>query len=384
MAGADQPARLFRNTEVMTIANLMKEGESCALFAIGNSGKSRLLQSLAKQPVRERIFGAAWPQYMPIYVDGNGLLEDSAWGLYELMLDSALTMLNDCCDAETYPRLSEAIRDLHMEHTRVVEDDPKWAYRWLARAVGTLFRKLALRNVAFLLDDIDRLIVNLDPALFRQLKSLRDRHKDRLSYVVATRRPVPDLCPKDRLREIDGFYKLIKANTYPLGLYHPDDARDMVHTLMRRVDYALTTTVQHALIHESGSHPGLLRAAFFALRANRALVEAQVGGGYRLRVADPAQPPEEPDMYRVGEIIHDMLKEDAGIREECYDIWAGLDTYEQIVFENLVTGGASGDHESVIAGLAQKRLLKAGGDGKQQIFSPLFAEYVREIATRRS
>ncbi len=85
-----QNSRLFREKEVMAITALIKEGESCALVAIGNSGKSRLLQYLLKRPVREKVFGDGWEQYLLVYVDGNGLLEDTAWGLFEEMLDSAI------------------------------------------------------------------------------------------------------------------------------------------------------------------------------------------------------------------------------------------------------------------------------------------------------
>ncbi len=256
-------------------------------------------------------------------------------------------------------------------------DDPRLAYRWLAHAVRTLFQEMGFTHVAFLLDDIDRLFAKEDHLLFRQLKSLRDHHKDHLCYVVAARRPIDRLCEnEDDLKEIGGFVKLVRANTFALGPYAPEDAEEMLRTLMRRVDFILPPEVGRVLYHQSGLHPGLLRAAFFALKANETRVNARMGSNFKLRSAESLQ---YSDPGRLAAIISEVLASDPDVRGECYNIWERLDQSECDALTKIIKdkeGKAPDADKAAMDSLIEKRLLIPEADSKYRVFSELFKRWV--------
>lgn len=353
-AAKAKDARIFRPDDVLYIADLARKGESCALVGIGSSGKSRLLQSLLEPDVREFAFGANWRQYLPVYVDGNGLLEDSAWGLYEEMIDSTIQMI----EGSDAPNAKDALRELHTEHTRLIDGDPRLAYRWLTHATRMLFRVMGLKCVLYMLDDIDDLLRKdrLDARLFRQLKSLRDHHKYRLCYTVASRRTIDDLAG-ERLNEIDSFYKLLKANTRPLGLYELEDAFDMLSGLMKRLNFELPRRIQTLLIYASGRHPGLLRAVFFALEESRGWDQFT-------------------DEQAVTRAIKQTLYNDPAVQEECYQIWDGLSEVERVALARMAAGHRPTDVQP-LRSLRDKGLLNERDSGGYEIFSPVFADFVR-------
>ncbi|MBN1283801.1 MAG: hypothetical protein JXB47_00220 [Anaerolineae bacterium] len=385
MAQTEKPIQ--RQQDVWDIGNLWIEGESCALVGVGSSGKSRLIQSFLTERVQRFVFGDdSWEKYLIVYVDGNGLLEDTAWGLYEEMLDSAMSEVSSRAErAGQHPVNNVMYQELYRYHKAVLEQDEKLAYRWISRAVSMLFREGKFKCIVFMLDDIDRLLHAdiLDPMLFRHLKSLRDHNKYHLCYVVSTRKSINTLAGK-RLGEIDGFYKLVKANTYPIGVYSHEDAVLMLQGLMARSNFELRLELQRELIRNSGCHPGLLRVAYFALIAKQNSLEKQLGFSF-------APSPDEPltwyipdeDQFR--KIIHETLVAADAMREECYSIWHGLSEDERVVLTRITVGSEPfTEHVEAIGQLKTKKLLLEQGQNPYVIFSPVFEALVPWLSKESS
>ncbi len=378
MIKANTPA-IFRRDDVWDIGNMWKEGESCALIGIGSSGKSRLIQSFLKEDVQRFAFRDKRDKYLPIYVDGNGLLEDTAWGLYEEMLNSAITeiMLRRLAQGEN-SQLNTVFTELNQYHSKILGSDKALAYRWLTRAVNVMFMVGGFEHIIFLLDDIDRLIraESLDPQLFRHLKSLRDHHKYRLCYTLALRATLDSLAG-ERLNEIDGFYKLVKSNTIPIGVYSWKDAELMMQHLMKRTEFDLSREAQTVLIHHSGQHPGLLRAMFFALASNQT-TEEKIGP--RLQAsADTPQVWSLAEERRFNQVIRDVLLSDSAVQEQCFNIWEGLSEDEQVVLKRITSAKPTTDHQDAVGQLLTKRLLVDSKINQYEIFSPVFEMLVPQL-----
>lgn len=379
---APKNERIQRQEDIWDIGNSWKEGESCALVGIGSSGKSRLVQSFLKEEVQRYLFGDELHRFLLIYVDGNGLLEDGAWGLYEEMLDSAMNEITKWAVRNNmHPMTNEMYQELYRYHKAVIEKEEKLAYRWVSRAVSMLFRVGKFKRIVFMFDDIDHLLraEALEPKLFRHLKSLRDHNKYDLCYMVSTRKTVNDLAG-ERMEEIDGFYKLLKTNTTPIGVYKLVDAKLMLQELIKRNKFEVRSEIQTELIRNSGCHPGLLRVSFFAMIRNQQELEKRLG--FSLQAQDG-----EPETWQIYDeeafrkAIREALVNFQPVQEECYSIWHGLSGDERVVLRRMVEHEPFTEYVEAINQLETKKLLVPGQMNPYAIFSPVFAALVPWLST---
>src|SRR6185436_12637319 len=87
--------------------------------------------------------------------------------------------------------------------------------------------------------------------LFNNLRALRDAHKFQLTFVTASRHPLP---PQTE------FAELIHAHTIWLGCLENSDARWNVERYAQRKGLNWAATVSDSLIGLSRGYPSLLRA----------------------------------------------------------------------------------------------------------------------------
>lgn len=202
----------YRAAEVSAILAATRAGESVSLVGLSGAGKSNLTGFLAH---RQNT-----PEHPMILVDCNRLAEPTPAALFRLIRRA-------------------------LGETEAVTDE------WDALDIA-LTRRLnsPAGSLTLIFDRFDALVAQ--PALFSNLRALRDAHKFQLSFSLATRRP---LDPHTELSE------LVYAHTLWLGPLSESDARWNVARYAARRGVVWGEDVARALMDASRRYPAFLRAA---------------------------------------------------------------------------------------------------------------------------
>ncbi len=335
----------FRRELVARIMHSIIAGESCSIVGVASTGKSNLFRFLIRPDVRQRYLGESWGKYLFLYIDANSLTELSEWGLYELLLR----------------RISEAIESLKIESQwlRLFKDlyqQAVWpekrplARGYLEQGVRNLCQQLGFRLV-FLFDEFDEIFRQVDARFFLSLRALRDEHKYRLSYVVATRHELSRI--REDMGECESFYELFSPNTYGLGSYNRADAIHMVQRLAARRGIPVTDNETNLLIEVSGGHSGILRAAFWALSDRK--------------------------IDKSGDISRQFFLNHLDVQAECAKIWDSIGEDERIALADVAAGYPLQQLEQGIVRLLRlKGLVREGETGQAAVFCQLFQNFVNQ------
>ncbi len=337
------PPVSFRQEIVAPIMQCVKSGECCAVVGVGSVGKSNLLRHLARDDVRQHYLGDGAAQALFLHVDANAMVEESVWGYYELMLHrliQAAEMLDPAWSARFDPLYERAIEG----------SNDRLARRYVERAVGALRREPYRYRLVFLMDEFDEVFRKVEGRLFAGLRALRDDHKYHLVYVVTGRQKLSEVQAITGPHE--AFYELVSLNTFGLGPYTDADARYMVASLSARRDQALDARTIKAILTATQAHPGLVRAATWAVTGGR---------------ADP----------RKGDLSVQLLS-DPALQDECRKIWEGLDLEEQRALEEIALGGVWADRNPRSLELLELKKVVVRKGGLPRVFCELFASYVRD------
>lgn len=329
----------FRATEVNKILSIIQSGDSCSLIGIGSVGKSNLLRFLQQEDARRAKLGQDWDKYLFVYVDVNKMLQQSDWGLFELMLHQILVGISQ---QDVDILMYEAIDALHQRATEPATQH--LALRYLERTLALICNRLDLR-VVFLIDEFDILRGTLSTQTFAALRSLRDDYKYRLMYVVTARTDLSRL--QEASADIEAFEELVTPNIIWLMAYSEDDARLMLHRLSERHHVEMMNEADiRKILSKTGGHPGLLRAVFGTA-------------------------------YKQSANLDDLKATDKQVQEECQRIWHSLAEDEQMALANLVSGGKHNVTPPEMMGRLRMKGLVGGSWAKpNKIFSTLLADYI--------
>lgn len=309
----------------------LSAGRCAALVGLSNTGKSTLMRALAGQTA-ERIYAKlCGRRAVMIYIDCNRAVAISAQGFYEVVLRSLLEALADQVALD----INATLRAHHQEVT-----DAATAFN------ASLSFNLALtdlcehmgRDLCLLIDEFDELYTTLDDRALLNLRALRDRFKDRLGYVTATVRVLPDL--RGSTVE-DEFAEMFARSTYPMPPLDEDEARQILGSLNIP---GLGAKRVAACIELAGGHLGLLVAA------------AQVVAGM--------------ETERLGEAL-EVVGQEPTPRAECLKIWNQLTSEEQEAIISLAVEPASSLPPQTLEHLESLGLLRVG-----RPFSPIFEAFV--------
>ena len=330
----------FREKEVDQVFETIVSGNSCSIVGIGSCGKSNLLRFLMEEKVQEVKLGSDKDSFLFIYVDANKMLKLSQWGLYELMLHQMISMLIERDIDEDVMSMAEVFHEKIMKNSR-----GPLSLRYLDRAISMVCNKSALRLV-FLFDEFDALLSKMPARGFRALRALRDDHKYRLMYVVATRLEIPRL--RQDISEIEHFEELVTSTTIWLGPYVKNDALMMLSRLETRHGVKLSESIKEQIIEKTGGHPGLIREVF-----NQAKWNTDKSGRLELTPA---------------------------IIDECRRIWFSLDKTEQDAIVRFANGVSLVDvSDFSFTRLVQKGIIRTNSKPEEHtIFSPLFLDYLKQ------
>jgi hypothetical protein len=220
----DEYPQDYRAAEVRAITSAAQAGECVSVAGLSGSGKSNLLGYVANR--------VALPGMRFVLVDCNRLTEHTP--------DAFFRFIRHALGGAELASDELGALDVLIERRE---------FEWASA-------------ICLLLDRFDAVAEQSPAALFNNLRSLRDAHKYKLTYVAATRRP---------LRAHTELSELFYARALWLGTLSPSDARWTVQRYAARKKLVWDAATIDALIVHTRGYPSFLRAACEAYADGAAL-----------------------------------------------------------------------------------------------------------------
>ncbi|OGO17774.1 MAG: hypothetical protein A2Z14_06875 [Chloroflexi bacterium RBG_16_48_8] len=220
----------YRKEEVQHLLNLLRTGECVSLIGLSGMGKSNLLGFLAYRASLQERLGPTC-----ILVDCNRLPKFEAEDFFHLASHQLQAAFNT---------------------SGIFEDETQGnPFDELNNNVTSTL-KISKKPLALLLDGFDDMARSVDRAFFNQLRSLRDTHKYRLSFLLATRQPLESITSADKIRE---FEDLLISNQVWIRPLSEEDALWTIKRIEERLSLTFDENSTQILLSLSGHHPGLLK-----------------------------------------------------------------------------------------------------------------------------
>jgi hypothetical protein len=289
-----------------------------------------------------------------VYVDFNLMLEATEQGFYELILRCLMEQLTARQqDSELLNRLQNAYRTL------VAPPSAFQISLSFSEGLTAVCQRLS-NNLVLLFDEFDEPFEQIDGRAFLNLRALKDKYRQRLSFVTATDRRLSNI---RRGRDVDEFIELFEPFTLYLGNLDRDDAGQVVTWVATQEGYTFDDEDRAFLHHHANGHLGLLLAICRAL--------GDVTGE---PVRDAGQD------WLIHRQVREQLERDLNVQAECRKLWDDLTEVQQDALVAVV--GAERDvSERALDSLRSKGLLRKEED---LLFSPVFEGFVRrQRLTRR-
>ncbi|MBI5082192.1 MAG: hypothetical protein HZB17_12960, partial [Chloroflexi bacterium] len=224
----DDSPRDYRQREVKMILNAARAGESVSLIGLSGAGKSNLMGYIAHTQ--------GMPTHPLVLVDFNRLTQRAPSAFFNLIRQA----LADSADAP------DEINALQAAIQKRLND---------AERLTLLLDLSLLLNRGVMFGEPDLL-------LFNNLRALRDAFKFQLTFITATRHPLPSN---------NEFAELFHANTIYLGALSQSDAMWNVKRYAERKNLSWSDAVAEKLIAISRGYPSFLRAACEAYSSSASL-----------------------------------------------------------------------------------------------------------------
>jgi hypothetical protein len=344
------------------ILQRVAEGDCCAVVGPSNTGKSHLLRSLAHRSTREALLAGqamnhAYPETAErifVYVDFNLMLEATEQGFYELILRCLMEELAQLDPvAEFLPQLQHAYQTL-VAPPSAFQISLSFSEGLTAVCRGTP------NNLVLLFDEFDEPFEQIDGRAFLNLRALKDKYRERLSYVTATNRRLSNI---RRGRDVDEFVELFGPFTRFLAAIGQTDVDRIIGWVANQEGYTFDDHDRAFLRHHADGHLGLL------LAVSRALGEV---------TGEPVR--DAGQDWLIHRQVRDKLDSEINVQAECRKLWDDLTEAQQDALMAIV-GGEEDLDERAIESLRNKGLIRKEGD---LLLSPVFEGFVRrQRLTRR-
>jgi hypothetical protein len=344
----------LRQEDRLYILQRVIDGDCCAVVGLSNTGKSYLLRSLARRETRDQLPAEQAAGHVFVYVDFNLMLEATEQGFYELILRCLMEELAHLDpDAEFLGQLQSAY------HTLVA---PPSAFQIsLSFSEGlTAVCRGTVNHLVLLFDEFDEPFEQIDGRAFLNLRALKDKYRERLSFVTATNRRLSNI---RRGRDVDEFVELFEPFTRFLDLLPESDVDQIIAWVAVQEGYTFDDEDRGFLQHHADGHLGLLLAVCRAL--------GEVTGE---PVRDASQD------WLIHRQVREQLDREINVQAECRKLWDDLTETQQDALMAVI-GAEEHVDERALDSLQKKGLLRPG---EELLFSPVFEAFVRrQRLTRR-
>jgi hypothetical protein len=327
----------YRAELLKLVMPALRAGECCSLVGVSGVGKSNLVRFLRQPGVQETHWGSerAWM----IVIDTNELVFDEhpdEYVIVELMIHRLIM------EAESRGLPLELLAWANELHARLVaQPSAHLALRYLERMCARFCGPYS-QQLIFIFDQFEDIWQSANTRFFLNLRSLRDRFKYQVGYLVFTREPLQRI--RADLQAVEAFWELFTSHTYGLGMYSPADAQVALERLTQRYSVTFNPACQQAISRASGGHPGLMRALFTALDSS---ADATPTTGELLKIR--------------------------AVEEECAKIWNDLNADDQRLVQAIAAGAPV--PQTVDAALVELRLKQIIVGEQPRLFSPIFGAY---------
>jgi Transcriptional regulatory protein, C terminal len=242
-------APAYRASEMRILAGWISSGVSGSVVGLAGCGRSNLLRFLCGHPT-------ALQSYLPdpsqaivlIPIDLYDLPSDDLANLYRTILHAFYWVRE-----RLTPPLDQIATDLYLEHRAIV--DPFLTQTALYELL-LAFQAAAVRAV-LVVNRFDRFCETSTPQMVNTLRSLRDRFKETLSYIVGMRQEAAYLPDPTILGDM---LELFDSHTCYVGTMTVADSRQMLANVLRMAPAQPTNAEAEAMLRLSGGFASLLKA----------------------------------------------------------------------------------------------------------------------------
>ncbi len=279
----------FRYVLIENLMRSIEAGESLAVVGAASVGKSNVVHALQQPNIQAAHLIKQASAHLMVWVDSNDLVELTPWHFFELLLYRLAV------HAHKQDLDSEIVSRLEAMHEKLLErDNPTLAQRHFEEAIRWLCQTHRLK-VVLLLDEFDLLFQELPERLFINLRSLRDKNKYTLVYLLFTRQILANLRPD--LSQVEAFAELFQAKTYYLRPYDLAGTEMMLDRLSERQRITWPSDYTLTIFELAGGHSGLTKIIF-----NKILPDLQ-----DKKPVDSEALAGDPDIIAEGQKIWDSL-----------------------------------------------------------------------------
>ena len=346
--------RTLRREDALYILQRVFDGDCSAVVGVSNTGKSQLLRSLASAEARHELLGEQVTDFIFVYVDFNLMLEATEQGLYEVILRCLMEELTQHDPEDRFMgRLQAAYETLvHPPSTFQISLSFSEGLTAVCRGMS--------RSLVLLFDEFDEPFEQIEGRVFLNLRALKDKYRQRLTYVTASDRRLSNI---RRGRNVDEFIELFQPFTRFLGPLAPSDVDAIITWVAQQEGYTFDDEDHAFLRHHADGHLGLLLAVCRAL--------GEVTGE---PVRDAGQD------WLIHRQVREQLDRNVNVQGECLKLWDDLTEAQQDALMAVV--GAEDDvDDRALEALRLKGLVHAG---EELLLSPVFEAFVRrQRLTRR-
>jgi hypothetical protein len=348
-----------RQADLAALFSGIREMHCTSVVGVSNFGKSALLRALTDPKVQRRHLGEEAANHLFIYVDFNQMLEMSEQAFCELVLRCSLEALRSSQAQE------DVLRRVEAAYTGLVAPASSFEIPLrFAQAMAAIGDQLP-QHVVFLMDELDEPVQGIDGRVFLNLRALKDRHWQCLSYITATNRRLGQLRQEAEVAE---FGELFEHHVLYVSPLTDAEITDFATRFAAAEGVTFSEEDLAFLRQWAAGHPGLLEAAcrVLGLVTGRPVRDASQDWIIHRRAAE-------------------ILVQDLNIHTECRKIWGDLSPGEQEALLALHRSDASTDGQSVpeMESVIAKHLVTGQG-AELHIFARAFDEFVqRQGVTRR-
>jgi hypothetical protein len=338
------PMAPVRADDLRYIISCVRVGHCCSVVGPSNTGKSILLRSLTLPAVREQCTRDTANLPLIIFIDLLGTAESES-AFYDAVLSGLIETLER--DEEDQTTLIES---LQQNHNRMLNDSNMLVIQSLfTRSIDDVMLHIP-GGLVIIFDEIDPLLKNNLPSiLLRKLRVIRDKYNGKLRYITGTSRYMERIRPDEDVYE---FCEMFDAHIRVLVPLCQEDAERFIEYMAEKYDATLDPAARSLLIELSGGHPGMLeRLCYSYYRVRPDCTVAMKDNARRFFLHKPVQ-------------------------RECQRLWDELESEEcdalLLLSRKATCLTADQQHMLMIKGL-----LKQPMSEKQEIFSPLFALFIK-------
>ncbi len=333
---------ITRSSDLQVVAQCIRHNDCCAVVGISNIGKSNLLRRIHRLGLQSQLLPDT-DEYGFVYIDFNLQLKLTEQGFYELILR---TILNQLKALAAEP---DIIAEVDAAYRQVVAPTDEFQNALsFNQAIIALCERWS-RRLVLLFDEFDEVFRELESRVFLNLRALRDKYPQRLTYVVGVGAPLLKLRSTP---EIGEFAELFTHHTHILRALEWEDLAQVVRHFSAANGVHFSDEDIVFIAEQSGGHPGLLETVCHVL------AEHTVDG-----------------VTRDTRIVLAQLAENPNIRVECAKLWRGLSPEKREALLDFVAEKPLSP--PVEKELIRDGLLRANGNGQATIFGKLFEEFVK-------